>query len=71
MLEQDVAYPLDEVVPVSLHFGRAVPPFLHGCEEGTVEDEQLVQTGEDPLHRLCIQLHFLLHPSPENLGHDM
>lgn len=71
LLEQHVAYPLDEVVPVSLRPGRAVPPLLHGGEEGVVEDKQLVQTGEDPLHRLRVQLHLLPHTSPENLGHDV
>lgn len=46
-------------------------PLLHGGEEGVVEEKQLVQTGEDPLHRFRVQLHLLLHASPENLGHDV
>lgn len=54
LLEQDVTYPLDVVVPVSLGLGRAVSQLLHGSEEAMMEDEQLVQTGEDPLHRFCV-----------------
>lgn len=71
LLEQDVSYSLDEVVPVALRLGRAVSPFLHGGKEGVVKEEQLVQTGEDSLHRFGVQLHFLSHASPENLGHDV
>lgn len=36
-----------------------------------VKEEQLVQTGKDSLHRFSVQLHFLSHASPENLGHDV
>ena len=71
LLEQDVSYSLDEVVPVSLGLGGAVSPLPHGCKEGVVEDKQLVQTGEDPLHRLGVELHLLPHASPENLRHDV
>lgn len=62
---------MNEVVPLSGRLGRVVPSLLHGSEEGVVEDEQLVQTGEDPLHRVRVQLHLLLHPPSEDLGHDV
>lgn len=71
LLEQDVSHALDEVVPVTVGLGRAEPTLLHGGEEGPVEDQQLVQAGEDPLHRLYVQLHLLLHAPAENLGHDV
>lgn len=71
LLEQHISYPLNEVVPLARRLGRVVPPLLHGSEEGVVEDEQLVQTGEDPLHCLRVQLHLLLHPPSEHLGHNV
>ena len=71
LLQQDVSYPMDEVVAVSLRLRGAESPLLHGGEEGVVEDQQLVQTGEDPLQRLRIELHFLPHAAPEHLGHDV
>lgn len=71
LLEQDVSDPLDEIVLMPLWPGRAVPALLHGGEEGVVEEEQLVQAGEDPLHRLRVQLHLFPHPPAEHLGHDV
>lgn len=56
---------------MAVRLGRAEPSLLHGGEEGPVEEEQLVQAGEDPLHRLYVQLHLLLHAPAENLGHDV
>lgn len=56
---------------MALGLGRAVSPLLHGGKEGVVKEEQLVQTGEDSLHCFSVQLHFLFHASPENLGHDV
>lgn len=70
-MQQDVSYSLDKVVPVSPGLGWSLPPLLHGSEEGVVEENQLVQTGEDPLHYFCIKLHFLPHTSPEHLSHDV
>lgn len=71
LLEQDVSEALHQVVPVSGRLRRAEPPLLHGAEEGAVEGEQLVQAGEDPLHRLHVQLHLPLHAPAEHLGHDV
>lgn len=56
---------------MALRLGGAVSPFLHGGKEGVVKEKQLIQTGEDSLHRFGVQLHFLSHASPENLGHDV
>lgn len=47
-----------------------LPAFLHAEEEMPVRFQQLIQAGEDLVHRAVVQLQLFLHALPEDLRHD-
>ena len=71
LVQKNVPHSLNKVVGLLRARGRAVASLPHGGEEGVVQGEQLVQTGEEALLGLGVQLHLLAHAPPEHLRHDV
>lgn len=71
LIHQHISHPLDEKVLLAFIHQRLLLPLQDPLEELAMDTDQLVQAGEQLLHRLLLEEQLGHHPAAVHIAHDL